>query len=206
MAALGAGIIVYAQQPPPPRSQGAQQQAPAKQQTPAKPAPAAERKANDSPARQTAATSDAGPTTVFKAHARQGNITTCANVFDTLGRGVAADSTYTAQTQWDGKAGNIHSVQSLVAMSGGAGNPGARAVGVVFAAPIGQSCEGTLVRVTPMADACEAVAAGLLKINGQKSALGELDVVNLPNGAQVMLVPLGGSCVAVTAMRAASTG
>ncbi|MGL3213102.1 hypothetical protein [Bradyrhizobium sp. BR 1433] len=54
---------------------------------------------------------------MFDEHARQGNIATCANLFGTLGRGLAMNSNYTAQSQWDAKAGNSHSVQSLVALA-----------------------------------------------------------------------------------------
>lgn len=203
-ASIGAGLVVYAQQQGPLRLM---QQEPAAT-APARPAPPArERPAQaQQGAQKPAAPAPAQPATVFEEHARQAKMTTCAQVFAGLGRALAADSTYTAQTQWDTKTANAHSVQSLVALSGGGNNPGARAAGVVFAAPLGQTCEGTLVRVTPTEASCQALAADLLKINGQKGALGELELVALPNGAQVMLVPFGNACIAVSTMRAAAAG
>ena len=148
------------------------------------------------------AAAQAPPATIFDEHAREGKLVTCANVFGALGRGVAADSTYTVRTQWDSKVGDAHSVQSIVALTGGSANPAQRGAGVVFAAPIGHSCEGTLVRVTPTNDNCQTVATMLAKLNGQSSALGDLPLIALPNGAQVMLVPFGNACVAVTTLRA----
>ncbi|MDH2343896.1 MULTISPECIES: hypothetical protein [unclassified Bradyrhizobium] len=144
--------------------------------------------------------------TVFDDHARQGNIVTCANLFGTLGRGLAANSNYTAQSQWDAKAGNAHSVQSLVALAPNQpaqGNANQQAAGVVFAAPVGSTCEGNLVRVTPRMESCPTVAAELAKLNGQNGALGDLATIALPNGAQVVLVPFGNACIAVTALRIA---
>jgi hypothetical protein len=141
---------------------------------------------------------------VFDEHARQGKIVTCANVFGALGRGVAGDSFFTAKTQWDSKAGDTHAVESIVALDGEPTNPNQKAAGVVFATPNGHSCEGTLVRVTPTKDNCATMAAALAKINGQTGVLGNLTVMALPNGAQVVLVPFGEACVAVTTLRASS--
>ncbi|OAF07733.1 hypothetical protein AYJ54_16615 [Bradyrhizobium centrolobii] len=208
VAALGAaGVVGYAQT--------STQPMPLQPQPPATPAPAKKPAAKppQKPQVQSGAAAAAQPqqaaqqqATVFDDHARQGNIVTCANVFGTLGRGLAANSNYTAQSQWDQKAGNAHSVQSLVALMPGqnAQNGAAqRAAGIVFAAPVGSSCEGNLVRVTPSAESCPTVAAELAKLNGQNGAVGDLATVALPNGAQVMLIPFGNACVAVTALRIA---
>ncbi|KWV59060.1 hypothetical protein AS156_33355 [Bradyrhizobium macuxiense] len=206
VAALSAaGVVGYAQtsaQPMPLQSPAAP--APAKrpavkqhQKQQAQPAPAA--------AAQTQQAAQPQPT-VFDDHAKQGNIVTCANVFGTLGRGLATNSNYTAQSQWDPKAGNSHSVQSLVALTPGEtpqNTAPQRAAGIVFAAPVGSSCEGNLVRVTPRAESCSTVAAELAKLNGQSGTLGDLATIALPNGAQVMLIPFGNACVAVTALRVA---
>ncbi|MFC7399958.1 hypothetical protein ACFQU1_22400 [Chelatococcus sp. GCM10030263] len=152
------------------------------------------------------AAAQAQPETVFDEHARQGNIKTCAKVFGVLGRLLAADSTFTAQTQWESASGDSHSVQSIVALNGGSGNPTQQAAGVVFAAPIGQTCEGTLVRVTPTNSNCQAVAADLGKMNGKGASLGNLGVINMENGTQVMLVPFGNACIAVSTLRASGQG
>lgn len=212
VAALGAaGVVVYAQQTQPVPLQPAVP-APAK-----KPAAAAAKpqphKQGPQEAQTPAAAAASVPQqqagqqpTVFDDHARQGNIATCANLFGLLGRGLATNSNYTAQSQWDAKAGNSHSVQSLVALAPNQapqGSAAQRAAGIVFAAPVGSSCEGNLVRVTPSAESCPTVAAELAKLNGQNGALGDLATIALPNGAQVVLIPFGNACVAVTALRVA---
>lgn len=213
VAAFSAAVVGYAQQgtaptqlqPPPGAPQPAKRPAAAKPH--AKPqaqtAPPAAAQAQPAAAQPQAA---AAPqqATVFDDHARQANITTCANLFGALGRGVTVNSTYTAKSQWDSKSGNAHSVQSLVALNQAApGNAAQPAAGVVFAAPVGSGCEGNLVRITPSPETCSAVAAELAKLNGQSGTLGDLSTLSLPNGAQVMLIPLGNACVAVTALRIA---
>lgn len=212
VAALGAaGVVVYAQQTQPVPLQPAVP-APAKKPAAAaaKPQPHKQRPQEaQTPAAAAASVpqQQAGQQpTVFDDHARQGNIATCANLFGLLGRGLATNSNYTAQSQWDAKAGNSHSVQSLVALAPNQapqGSAAQRAAGIVFAAPVGSSCEGNLVRVMPSAESCPTVAAELAKLNGQNGALGDLATIALPNGAQVVLIPFGNACVAVTALRVA---
>ena len=212
VAALGAaGVVVYAQQTQPVPLQPAVP-APAKKPAAAaaKPQPHKQRPQEaQTPAAAAASVpqQQAGQQpTVFDDHARQGNIATCANLFGLLGRGLATNSNYTAQSQWDAKAGNSHSVQSLVALAPNQapqGSAAQRAAGIVFAAPVGSSCEGNLVWVTPSAESCPTVAAELAKLNGQNGALGDLATIALPNGAQVVLIPFGNACVAVTALRVA---
>ena len=211
VAAFGAGVVGYAQQTPPTQLQPPYSAPPPATPQPAKrpvaakpqPKPQAQPAAAAAAAAQPQQGAQQQPT-VFDEHARQGNITTCANVFGTLGRGLATNSTFTAQSQWDAKAGNVHSMQSLVALSQNAPNSASqRAAGVVFAAPVGSACEGNLVRVTPSPESCPAVAAELAKLNAQNGALGDLVTMTLPNGAQVMLIPFGNACIAVTALRIA---
>ena len=212
VAALGAaGVVVYAQQTQPVPLQPAVP-APAKKPAAAaaKPQPHKQRPQEaQTPAAAAASVpqQQAGQQpTVFDDHARQGNIATCATLVGLLGRGLATNSNYTAQSQWDAKAGNSHSVQSLVALAPNQapqGSAAQRAAGIVFAAPVGSSCEGNLVRVTPSAESCPTVAAELAKLNGQNGALGDLATIALPNGAQVVLIPFGNACVAVTALRVA---
>jgi hypothetical protein len=211
VAALGAaGVVVYAQQTQPVPLQPAAPAPARKPAAAAKPQPHKQRpqEAQTPPAAAASVPpQQAGQQpTVFDEHARQGNIATCANLFGTLGRGLATNSNYTAQSQWDAKAGNSHSVQSLVALAPNQapqGSAAQRAAGIVFAAPVGSSCEGNLVRVTPSAESCPTVAAELAKLNGQNGTLGDLATIALPNGAQVVLIPFGNACVAVTALRVA---
>jgi hypothetical protein len=209
VATFGAAVVGYAQQSSPPTQLQPPPGAPQPAKRPLAAKPHARPQAQVQPAAP--APAQAPPAagqqqaTVFDEHARQANITTCANLFGTLGRGLTANTTYTAQSQWDSRAGNVHSVQSLVALNQAAPNNAAAqpAAGVVFAAPVGSGCEGNLVRVTPNPQSCPAVAAELGKLNGQSGALGDLSTLTLPNGAQVLLIPFGNACVAVTALRVA---
>ncbi|MGK9237321.1 hypothetical protein KXS07_36770 [Inquilinus limosus] len=154
-------------------------------------------------AQQAAATTTA-TATVFDEHVKQAKIGTCGNIFSALGRGVAADASYAAQTQWNTRAADAHAVESIVALSGSPSTQGLPAAGVVFTAPVGRSCEGTLVRVTPVKASCQAVATELVsQEKGQTGMLGDLPLVSLPNGARVVLMPLDGNCVAMTSLRAA---
>ena len=206
VAAFGAAVVGYAQQTTPPTQLQPAITAPAPAKKPAAAKPHAKPQAQPAvaPAQPQPAAAQQQQPTVFDEHARQGNIVTCANLFGTLGRGLTPNSTYTAQSQWDSKAGNVHSVQSLVALNQTApNNTNQPAAGVVFAAPVGSACEGNLVRVTPSPESCPAVAAELAKLNGQNGTLGELATITLPNGAQIMLIPFGNACVAVTALRVA---
>ncbi|WP_225772173.1 hypothetical protein [Inquilinus sp. Marseille-Q2685] len=171
-----------------------------------KPAAAEAPKANEQAAQtqQQAAAAPAAQTSVFEDHAKQAKLGACANVLNVLGRGVAADAPYTVQTQWNSKAADAHTVESIVALAGDPSTEGQPAAGVVFTAPVGRSCEGALVRVTPVKATCQAVATQLVnQQKGQAGALGDLPLVSLPNGARVVLVPLDNNCVAMTSLRAA---
>ena len=141
--------------------------------------------------------------TVFDQHAGQGKIATCANLFGALGRGLVTGTTYTAQSHWNQSAGNAHTVQSLVAMKPATKAPGQPTAGVVFAAPVGGACEGGVVKVTPTAQSCPALAADLVKQNGRSAVVGDLTVVTLPNGEQIMLLPWQNACVAVATLQTA---
>jgi hypothetical protein len=160
--------------------------------------PAAESEETAKPQEQADAQQAAA--SVFAAHAKEGKIGACTNVFTALGRGVVADETYTVKTQWNPKAADAHAVASLVALDGNAESQGQRGAGVVFAAPVGRSCEGTLVRVTPVKASCQAISTELVNQKGQVGTLGDLPFVTMPNGAQVVLVPLDQSCVAMTSL------
>ncbi|MGO1074223.1 hypothetical protein [Inquilinus sp. CA228] len=176
---------------------------------PAAEAPKAQEQAapTQPPAAQTQQSAAAAPgvqSSVFEEHAKQAKLGACANIFNVLGRGVAADASYTAQTQWDTKAADAHSVESLIALTGNPATQELPAAGLVFTAPVGRSCEGALVRVTPVKATCLAVASQLMtQEKGQTGMLGDLPLVSLPNGARVVLVPFENNCVAMTSIRAA---
>lgn len=196
LGAVALGVVFGAEFIGRAETSAAERKAPPAAAAAAEPAAAPASKAQDQAAAQPAADT----ASIFEAHAQEGKFGTCSGLFTQLGRGVVADETYTAKSQWNTKAANAHAVASLVALDGAASAPGQRSAGMVFAAPVGRSCEGTLVRVTPVKAPCQAVATELVNQNGQPGTLGDLPMVAMPNGAQVVLVPLDESCVAMTSL------
>ncbi|MCL2716472.1 MAG: hypothetical protein FWD68_18370 [Alphaproteobacteria bacterium] len=146
----------------------------------------------------------AGPVqqSVFEKLVQEANIVTCGKTFAALGNGMSRNFDYTAQSRWDSRSANDHSVVSLVALKPIAPG-GAIGGGTIFAAPVGGSCEGEVVRVTPVPRSCPDVAAQLEKSNGQSGQLGELAVLSMPGGIEVMLLPFDKACVTVTVLKAA---
>jgi len=148
----------------------------------------------------------AGPVqaSVFEQQVREAKIVSCARMFSALGNGMTRNFDYTAQSRWDGRSANDHAIASMVALKPHAQAPGLQPDGgVIFAAPVGGACEGQVVRVTPVARACPDVAAQLAKSNGQSSPLGEMALMTMPGGVQVMLVPFDRACVTVTVLKTA---
>ncbi|MCL2791427.1 MAG: hypothetical protein FWD79_12465 [Desulfobulbus sp.] len=143
---------------------------------------------------------------VFDQQIREGKITTCGKVFGVLGRGLTEGFVYSVRSQWNAQAVNSHAIQSLVALKPPTGTPAEQqaGAGILFTAPVGKSCEGSLVRVMPLSKNCVEIAAELTKANGHNSSLGDLPVMAMPNGAQIMLIPSDKTCIAVTVVQAAS--
>ncbi|MCL2713571.1 MAG: hypothetical protein FWD68_02990 [Alphaproteobacteria bacterium] len=141
---------------------------------------------------------------VFDQQIREGRIDTCAKVFGVLGRGLTDGYSYAVRSQWNAQAVNGHAIQSLVALR----HPSVQqtGAGIVFTAPVGRSCEGSVVRVTPIQKNCVEVAADLAKSNGRNIPLGDLPLVAMPNGSQIMLLPSDRICISVTVLRAATAG
>jgi len=139
---------------------------------------------------------------VFDQQIREGRIDTCATVFGVLGRGLTDGYSYAVRSQWNADAVNGHAIQSLVALR----HPSEQqtGAGIVFTAPVGRSCEGSLVRVTAIQKDCAAVAADLARYKGRNNPLGDLPLVLMPNGTQIMLVPANKTCISVTVLRVAT--
>ncbi|TPI16503.1 hypothetical protein FJW06_04645 [Mesorhizobium sp. B4-1-3] len=165
----------------------AQAQAPM-QGEPAQPAPApADIAANKNP---------------FQAHAAQAGVRTCANLFTTLGQALTAGSTYAVQTQWDKTSPDAHAVQAVAGMSYNLPDYKTQAAGVVFASPLGQTCEGGFVRVAPFQRSCQEVVGTLPKGSQLADNLSNTMLFNLANnGGQALLVPTGNTCVVVSVAR-----
>ncbi|MEZ2333255.1 hypothetical protein AB6802_26330 [Mesorhizobium sp. RCC_202] len=138
----------------------------------------------------------------FQAHVAQAGVRTCANLFATLGQALTAGSTYAVQTQWDNTSPDTHAVQAVAGMSYNLPDYKMQAAGVVFASPVGQTCEGGFVRVAPFQRSCQEVAGTLPKGSLLADNLSNTMLFNLAdNGGQALLVPTGNTCIVVSVAR-----
>ncbi|TGQ11859.1 MULTISPECIES: hypothetical protein [unclassified Mesorhizobium] len=143
-----------------------------------------------------------GVRTPFQTHASQAGVHTCANLFAALGQALTAGSTYAIQTQWDNTSPDTHAVQAVAGMSYDLPDYKTQAAGVVIASPVGQSCEGSLVRVAPFQKSCQEVAQTLPKGSVPADNLSNTSLFNLANnGGQALLVPTGNTCIVVSVAR-----
>lgn len=135
----------------------------------------------------------------FRQQAEQLGVQRCANLFSTAGAMTTAGSTYAVQVQASGESPDAHAVQGVAGISYDTPELRGSAAGVVLAAPVGQSCEGQLVRVAPFQKACAEVL-GLLPAGSTPAGnLMDVPLYNLGgNQGQAMLVSSGNSCVVVT--------
>ncbi|WP_292198990.1 hypothetical protein, partial [Mesorhizobium sp.] len=138
----------------------------------------------------------------FQAHVAQAGVRTCANLFATLGQALTAGSTYAVQTQWDKTSPDTHAVQALAGMSYNLPDYKTEAAGIVYASPLGQTCEGGFVRVAPFQRSCQEVAGTLPKGSLLADNLSNTMLFNLANnGGQALLVPVGNTCIVVSVAR-----
>jgi hypothetical protein len=149
----------------------------------------------------------AGPdaAAVFKQQVDQLRVARCANLFSAFGNAVTAGSTFSVQAQADPKAPDAHMVQGVVGMTYNRPDYSGQAAGIVLASPVGQTCEGQMVRVAPFQRACKDVVGLLPKGSIAAGNLSGVPLYNLGgNQGQAMLVPSGAACVVVTVTRAAA--
>ncbi|MDQ8754662.1 hypothetical protein RCO27_00325 [Sphingosinicella sp. LHD-64] len=123
----------------------------------------------------------------------------CANLLSALGQTVAYGSTYTVHTQAEPAAPDAHGVQGVVGMTYDTPGYSGPAAGIVLAAPVGEGCEGQVVRVAPYQRACPDVVALLPAGSVQAGMLSGVPLYTLGgNQGQALLVASGGACVVVT--------
>lgn len=139
------------------------------------------------------------PNTPFLAHVKEAGVRTCSTVFPVLGQLLTNGAKYNVQTKWQNSEPDKHAVQALVGLDYTTQNYSGPAAGIVFAAPNGSACEGTMVRVTPFPTSCSEVPAVFAQGSKLENTLGQVPVYNLANnGGQVLLVPSGNTCVVVS--------
>lgn len=139
----------------------------------------------------------------FLIQARQAEAGTCAGVYHALGTVAVEGSHYATQALWSKTEADNRAIQGMTGMTYNAGTYVGPAAGVVFASPTGEKCEGIMVRVVPFQQSCEAVTALLPKGSAASSKLSDVAIYNAADpGLQVMLIPAGTGCTALTILRA----
>lgn len=153
-----------------------------------------------------ASSQDDGNTNPFIRHANNAGVSTCRDTYAALGEALTAGSHYMAQTETANTDPDRHSVQGLVGLNyNGPGDYNGPAAGLVLATPTpgGKSCEGTLVRVVPFRQSCQAASRMLPYGSRQGNPLSGIPVFALPNNGYAMLVPLGHDCIVLSVVRGA---
>lgn len=135
----------------------------------------------------------------FRQQAEQLGIQRCTNLFSAAGAVTTAGSTYAVQANANGDNPDAHAVQGIAGISYDTPELRGSAAGVVLAAPVGQGCEGQLVRVAPFQQPCAEVVGLLPSGSTPAGNLVDVPLYNLGgNQGQAMLVSSGNSCVVVT--------
>ncbi len=127
-------------------------------------------------------------------------VKTCAATYAGLGKALAAGTQYTVQTQTSKVDADHHSVRGVVGMSYGPSNKGysGPAAGLVFAAPVGQRCEGAIVRVVPFPQPCQTVVASQMPGVKPEQSLAGTQIYPSSDRGQIVLIPANQNCVAIT--------
>lgn len=142
------------------------------------------------------------PSNVFDQHLLRSGIYACADMFGRLGSKLTSGAPYAVHSRWSEETGDgLGDITALVGMAlpGPDGKPGMPAAGIVFSAGAeGRGCAGQFVRVTTVAATCTAFAKGRPHGATLGPALENLTTIELPSGEDVVLLPVQGSCVAIT--------
>ena len=148
----------------------------------------------------------AGDVNPFPSEASTLGVRKCANLFSALGQAAAYGSTFGVATHADQASPDAHAVQAVTGMTYSTPGYSGQAAGIILAAPVGQSCEGQMVRVAPFQKPCKDVVGQLPAGSVPNGVLSGVPLYNLGgNQGQALLVASGASCVVVTVTRAANS-
>jgi hypothetical protein len=150
-----------------------------------------------------AASPNAPAVSVFSTEAGKLGVRQCVNLYSALGQMVSLGSDYTVVTQTEPSAPDAHGVQGVVGMTYSGPDHSGQGAGVVLAAPVGNACEGQVVRVAPFERSCTDTVALLPAGSAPVGSLSGVPLYDLGNQGQALLVSSGSSCVVVTVARAA---
>jgi len=157
------------------------------------------RQAFAAPATAQKAPGPALPDTPFLAHTKQAGISTCASVYPILGQLLTNGARYDVVSQWNRTDPDHHPIQAIVGLEYASQAFSGEAGGFVTAIPNGKDCDGLMVRVTPLQTPCANVPGTLPQGSKAANTLGKTSLYTLAdNGGQILLVPSGETCVAVS--------
>lgn len=160
------------------------------------PAPKQQRSAQPAPA---VAAESAAASDPFLAQASKAGAKACAATYANLGKVLTNGTQFMVQMQAAGHDADRHAIQGVVGMNfRSTKDYSGPAAGIVFAAPTAQGCEGSMVRVVPFPQNCEATAALLPQGSKPLQPLSGLAVYALAAGGQAILLPAGNGCVALS--------
>lgn len=156
---------------------------------------------------QQAAAAKAPAANLFHEQAGKLGVRRCASLLTALGNIVTNGAAHGVQTQAESTGPDAHGAQAVVGMTYSTPGYRGQAADVVMAAPVGDKCEGQLVRVAPFQQNCQAVVALLPAGSTAAGNLAGVPLYNLGgNQGQAMLVTSGNACVVVTVARGTDAG
>ncbi|MPR64362.1 hypothetical protein D7027_21560 [Ochrobactrum intermedium] len=134
----------------------------------------------------------------FQNHVLQARMKACATAFPAMGNLLTQNSQFMVQTKWNKQNPDQHMTQALVGMRYDSPDYKGPSIGIMVAAPINGNCETNAVRVTPFDMSCEEVVQRFMGNSTMSSRLQELPIYDTDDGSQVVMVPSGKNCVAVS--------
>lgn len=145
-------------------------------------------------------------TNLFQDQAGKLGARKCASLYATLGQGMTQGAAYTLKTETSKQAPDTHMVQGVVGMSYNLPDLKGPAGGIVLATPMGQGCEGYMVRVAPFQKPCAEVLRLLPAGSVEEQRLSGVPQYRLGgNQGQALIIPSGSTCVVVTLTGMAQT-
>jgi hypothetical protein len=123
----------------------------------------------------------------------------CASLYAALGQGMTQGAAYTVKTGTSKEAPDAHAVQGMVGMNYNLPELKGPAGGIVLATPMGQGCEGYMVRVAPFQKTCAEVLRLLPAGSVEEQRLSGVPQYRLGgNQGEALVIPSGATCVVVT--------
>jgi len=143
---------------------------------------------------------------VFEGEANKLGARKCASLFSGLGNSLTTGSTFAVKTEVGKQSPDAQAVQGVVGMTYSTPDFKGQAAGIIFAAPVGEACEGNLVRVAPYRQSCQDVARLLPAGTTAADTLSGVPSYNLGgNQGLALLLASGSSCIVVSVARSAAS-